>query len=308
MRKYAPISDFSFYMTKILFHFLLLIYLLPIVTVAQQVERMVLGKVQDSRLNELSGLVASRKYQGLFWTHNDSGDSARFFLIDRDAKLKGSYSLEDIEAQDIEDIATFSQDGKHFLLLADIGDNRAARQQIRLYIVEEPSFVEGVEHYRIARDEVKVLSLTYADKPRDAEAIFVDPKDLTVYLISKRDFHVGVYPFDLVQAISSTEPVVLKKAIELPLTFITAADISADGNYILMKNLTEVYRWQRTGNKGILETLKGEFVKLPYQPEPQGEAICFGNDSDIFYSISERPLGLDAYLYEYRVLKGATLE
>src|SRR5690606_38675343 len=104
---------------------------------------------------------------------------------------------------------------------------------------------------------------------------------------SKRDFHVGVYPFDLVQGISSTDPVVLKKALELPLTFITAADISADGNYILMKNLTEVYRWQRTADKGILEILKVEFVKLPYQHEPKGEAICFGSDSYILYSISE---------------------
>ncbi|RYG42513.1 hypothetical protein EON79_18735, partial [bacterium] len=35
-------------------------------------------------IDEGSGIVASRRYPGVFWTHNDSGDAARFFAIKAD--------------------------------------------------------------------------------------------------------------------------------------------------------------------------------------------------------------------------------
>src|SRR5438477_556362 len=40
----------------------------------------------DERIDESSGLAASRKYPGCLWTHNDSGDSARLFLLDAQGK------------------------------------------------------------------------------------------------------------------------------------------------------------------------------------------------------------------------------
>ena len=36
---------------------------------------------------ESSGIIKSKKYPGVFWTHNDSGDSARIFAITEDGKI-----------------------------------------------------------------------------------------------------------------------------------------------------------------------------------------------------------------------------
>lgn len=259
-----------------------------------------LAQVKDSRLSELSGLIASRKYAGKFWTHNDSGDRAQIFLINDSAKVQATFRLEDIDAVDIEDVAYFEQNGRHFLVLADIGDNRAVRKYIQLYVFEEPTYQAEQSENLILRKDIRVLTLKYEDKPRDAEAIFIDPTDLTGYLISKRGFNVGVYPFQVVGA-REDKITILNLAMTLPITFVTAADISSRGDYILVKNLTKVYLWSRLPSQSVLKTLKQPYTTVQYEVEPQGEAISFATDNLDFYTISERPLGLDAYLYRYTI-------
>lgn len=278
---------------------------LVLFVVAQDIgtDRISLGKIVDSRLNELSGLINSRRDPSFFWTHNDSGDSARIFLIDKQAKLRCIASLEGVDLIDTEDIASFKKDGQSYLVLADIGDNRGKRPTVQLYIFEEPEWKVGQSRLSIPRSKIKKINLQYADRPRDAEALFVDPHDLKGYLISKRDLQVGVYPIDFLQA-KDGDTLVLTRALKLPMTFITAADISSDGSRILLKNLGQVFQYRREAKKDIIDVFKQEPDTLSYQAEPQGEAICFGLENNVFYTVSERPLGLDAYLYRYQMLSG----
>lgn len=44
-------------------------------------------RLQSDAISESSGLVASRTHDGVFWTHNDSGDAPRIFAIDRSGAL-----------------------------------------------------------------------------------------------------------------------------------------------------------------------------------------------------------------------------
>ena len=270
---------------------------------AQQnaVERQTLGRIKDSQLQELSGLIPSALYPKMFWVHNDSGDVGRIFLIDDKAQLKGVYTLEGIQAKDTEDIARFQREGKSYLVLADIGDNRAIRTDIKIYIFQEPEWNAEKITYLIPKESIQTLRLKYVDKPRDAEAIFVDPLDGRCYIITKRDLHVGVYPVSLDKTNSNQTPI-LKPLVSLPLTFITAVDISSDGRLILLKNLTSVFLWQRRYGESIVSLFNRPYTRLTYQVEPQGEAICFGLDNSAFYTISERPLGLDSYLYQYNIM------
>ena len=67
------------------------------------------GRVETDAITELSGLAASRTRDGVFYTHNDSGDGARFFAIDRTGALLATYTLEGVDANDIEDeVRSFS--------------------------------------------------------------------------------------------------------------------------------------------------------------------------------------------------------
>ena len=75
---------------------------------------------------------------------------------------------------------------------------------------------------------------------------------------------------------------------------VTAADISPNGKYILIKNhnnISAVFSWtliwERDGNESITETLKRQPEVIGcYQYESQGEAICW-LDNHVFYTTSD---------------------
>lgn len=263
-------------------------------------ERSALSKVKDPRLNEVSGLVASRKYPGYFWCHNDSGDKARIFLINKQSEVLAEYSFEGENFVDLEDLAWICYDNKSYLLLADIGDNQAKRPSVQLYLIEEPDYDPGEAMYDVAAADIRKIKVTYKDGPRDAEAIFVDPLDQLVYIITKRDFQSRVYAFDIFPNVDK-QHIRLDDYETIPTTFVTAADISADGSLIIVKNLLNIYQWKRNGTEPIFNSLSRSYQSVPYVPEPQGEALAFDVDGYTFYTLSERPLALDSYLYRYKL-------
>ncbi|MGN0002278.1 MAG: hypothetical protein ACI35V_02485 [Sphingobacterium composti] len=255
-----------------------------------------LGKVTSSAITEISGITPYTFKKGCFWVHNDSGDGANIYLIDSTASVKVKVEIEGVKAIDCEDITRFKYKGKKFLMLGDIGNNLRNREILSLYIIEEPN-LDISNNSTMKVPLFKEIKYKYADKRRDAEALFVDPIDNQVYIISKRDLESTVFSFPLEMESNST--LVLDPKLTLPFTFTTAADISQDGNVIIAKNLTNVFFWERKSNERLIETLKRIPKNIPYLIEPQGEAICFDLEKRYFYTISERPFGLDSYLYKY---------
>ena len=51
-------------------------------------------EIQTVKIREPSGLARSRRHEGVFWTHNDSGDVPRFFAIDANGNLLAEFSVE----------------------------------------------------------------------------------------------------------------------------------------------------------------------------------------------------------------------
>jgi len=203
------------------------------------------GILEKSPINEASGMVASRENPGFLWTHNDSGDEARIFLIDTLARLRATYYLAGVEARDWEEIAWMQADGRNYLIIGDIGDNRAVRSDIAVHIIPEPRFsafadsTSGAIVDIIPSTSIQTYKLHYEDGPRDAEAMFYDPLDEQLYIITKRELQVGLYGVKIPQ--ESSEILTLNRKATLPFAFITAADISPGGDEILIKNLLSVY-------------------------------------------------------------------
>jgi hypothetical protein len=85
----------------------------------------VLLRIDDPRVVESSGLVASRRHAGVLWTHNDSGDAARLFAIGRDGRVLATLRLAGVQARDWEAMAVGRDDrGAPALFVGDIGDNQ----------------------------------------------------------------------------------------------------------------------------------------------------------------------------------------
>jgi hypothetical protein len=47
------------------------------------------------------------------------------------------------------------------------------------------------------------------------------------------------------------------------------------------------------------QTLSGKATLLPYEPEPQGEAIAFSPEGNTYFSLSEKKLRVNPVLYRY---------
>jgi hypothetical protein len=142
--------------------------------------------IQAPVIREASGLTASRRADGLFWTHNDSGGQPAIYGVARDGHFVGSVRVAGATNVDWEDIAAFEFAGKPHLLIADVGDNNGNHALSTLYVIEEPDPAE------LAPDQEKTAPLSwkiafrYENGAHDCEAVAVDGKDETVYLLTKR--------------------------------------------------------------------------------------------------------------------------
>src|SRR5438874_1913021 len=83
------------------------------------------GRLQNRDITESSGIAASYCQNGVYWTHNDSGDGPFIFAMDETGRDLGKWHVAGAENIDWEDIAA-SKDasGKCFLYLGEIGDNK----------------------------------------------------------------------------------------------------------------------------------------------------------------------------------------
>ncbi|MCC7476180.1 MAG: autotransporter-associated beta strand repeat-containing protein [Pirellulales bacterium] len=249
------------------------------------------GTVQNSSIVEASGIVASRKNPNVLWTHNDSGDSARVYPISTAGANLGAYTLSGASSSDWEDIAIGPGPvtGTQYLYAGDIGDNNASRGTIAVYRVAEPTVSDTQSPTSATLTGVDKLTLAYPDGARDAESLFVDPATRDIYIISKRDAVPRLYRAVYPQATSGTTILEFMGTLPSVPYWLTAADISPDGNSIIMRtslsNTGKIY--QRPAGGSVLDTLLTAPTNVTLLSQPQGEAITFDPNGHGFYSLSE---------------------
>ena len=109
--------------------------------------------VRVTELPEGSGLAASRRTPGRFWSHNDSGDPV-LFALDNDGRVVGRVRMSGAAVEDWEAIAVGACPSGSCIYVADIGDNDAERNQITVYRIPEPSDTSGsvTRIRRLSRD------------------------------------------------------------------------------------------------------------------------------------------------------------
>ncbi len=266
----------------------------------------VAGYLQGKELNETSGISSSIAHDGIYYVHNDSGDTSRFFAINPQGKLKATYYFkgdpkEPLGTRDCEDISVSigPEKGKSYIYLGDIGDNKAVRKYLAIYRFEEPSAIgpDTVRHL-----EASPLYIKYPDGPKDAETLMVDPIEQLIYIVSKRKNSVNVYTTPLVYKPYDTVTLTKRSTLHFggipPFKWITAGDISKDGSQILLKNYKDVYYWKRTADMPVWEVMTQKPIKLYYKSEKQGEAIGFTLDGKGYYTTSE---GVGEPIYYYHL-------
>lgn len=230
---------------------------------------LIIGRIDSPLIPESSGIVASRKYPGVFWTHNDSGNDAAIFAVTREGKLIARYPVAATNL-DWEDIAT---DDAGSLYIAEIGNNNARRRQIGVYRVTEPDPHQPRTKNASPLKIEQTWRLQYPGDPFDAEALFVW-KDHG-YVISKMfdGSEAGVYRFDLSP---QEKPAVLEPVTRLPVRSpVTAADLSADGDRLAVQTMLGPFLFE--GLKGDINSAGRIAPRQAFHLDPTMEGVCFAD-------------------------------
>jgi hypothetical protein len=264
------------------------------------------GHLWIKDMNEISGIAASGINPDLYYIHNDSGDTSRFFAMLPNGELKSTIYFngdpnERLGVNDCEDIAVGPgpAKGKSYVYVGDIGDNGSRYNYITVYRIEEKP--EWAKDTTLNANAVPI-HFKYPDGPKDAETLMIDPIEKLIYIVSKRQDSVTVYTSPLNYKPNDT--LVLNKRCKLffpgykLFKWITAGDISKDGQHVLLKSYTKVYYWKRENNEPIWKTLQKKPQILPYIQEKQGEAIGFTPDGKGYYTTSE---GVYSPIYYYKI-------
>ena len=254
--------------------------------------------ITDEHLGEISGLAASRRHPGIFWVHNDGDNAAELYAIDAQGERRATLRIEGVRNVDWEDIAAFTWEGRHYLLVADVGDNGGLRTQLSLRAVEEPATLDD--------STVKpawTQTFRWPDGARDCEAMAVDEREGAVYLVSKKRvppelFRVPLRPGSGVQVAQRLGTL---GGIEQPTgddlrrnpvygryrAQITAADIAPGGTHFAVLNYRRVYLWPRSA-AGWPDAVSRPARVIEFPWTPQAEALGFDLSGKSLWISSER--------------------
>ena len=255
-------------------------------------------EITDGRLDEASGLAASRRYPDLYYTHNDSGGKPYVYVLDRNGRIVAEIRLKKAANLDWEDIALApgAESGVFEVCAADIGDNLARRAGVEIYRFAEPEIKFKANETVVVKITPRIYRAEYADGPRNAEGFAVDPRTGDGYVFSKReDGRCDVYcmpaPWD------EKNVVVMKKIGELRFppapalaTMVTGADLAPDGRALITRSYVCGWEWRApTDAKApeFLRLIEQTPTRVELAPERQGEGIGYAADGNSVLTISE---------------------
>ena len=262
------------------------------------------GWLAADELLEASGMQASFSREGDFFVHNDEGEPV-LYAIDQTGADHGSVLIVPAKNKDWEDITSVPVDEGRWLVVGDIGDNKAKRKSIKLYFVEEPKPGE-FDRYSGRLDLKHTISLKYPDGPRDCESMAFDPVSNQILLLSKRDKPARLYAIDLetaltegkaelafLGAIASLRPPTSRDRFKWggKTDFIsqpTGFDISSDGSYAVVITSRSLYRFRRKPGEDMISALQRKPDEVVGPPSIQNEAISFSADGKSIYVTTEK--------------------
>ena len=269
------------------------------------------GVFTDPALNEVSGLAASHAHPGIYWAQNDGDNGSRLIAIRADGTPVATLLVQGAENTDWEDIDSFQLDGKHYLLVADTGDNGGIRKTLNLIVFEEPARLKEGDSIRPAW----TISFRWPDGARDCEATAVDAAAGEVLLISKKRVPPELFrlPLRASEGLKTAELVTTLSGISQPSetdlkknpvygryrSQVSGADLSPNGRVLAVLNYHSVYLYVRGPTQSWSQAMQAQPGRLVFPWLPQAEGIAFSSDGrSLLIGSEKRP----APLLRFRVI------
>jgi hypothetical protein len=262
------------------------------------------GRLQDRQLDEASGIARSQRHDDVFWLVNDSG-KPRLFAVDGTGKKLGRVKINGAKHVDWEDIASFTLDGKPYVLIADIGDNDSKRRDVTIYVVEEPE--AGQDEAELAWS----FDFSYPKGPRDAESLTVDIDNERILVLSKREIPAVLYELPLrptTHGRQEAQPLLAVRSLPQPsrqdVAFApatdkwywqpTAMDISEDRRAAVILTYGGVFYYRRPADSTWVEAFQTRPAAISVGDFDKAESVAFSPDGKSVFVTGKRRQGLFA--------------
>jgi len=268
------------------------------------------GYTPGAEMPEISGISCSRVTPGYLWMESDdkqvvvaTSESGEIF---RKVKLTNRPGRIDWEG-----ISTGIYQGKNTLFVGAFGDNNLGYKD-EYYIVyfDEPTIPSTRVDTTMA---AHYIHYGYPDgKAHNTEAVMYDNIDQMLYIVDKvGNSYCSVFSLRMDTVYPEKDLQRLTKVCDLGIAgewqfqLVTAADISWDGRWILIKNYDTVHEkayvlmWERFLGESVVDALQRVPEQITaYRIEWQGEAIAW-LDSTTFYTTSDDDGEAGAPIYKY---------
>lgn len=254
-------------------------------------------------LREASGLARSHRRAERLWTLNDGDGGPVLYAFGTDGSSHGRLELRDAVNRDWEDLASFERGGRPWLLVADVGDNDARRDEYTLYLVEEPLLDEAET---VAAPE-RVIRFRYPEGAMDCESVAVDLQEERILLLSKRSVPAVLYSLPLFPDDPDTTivaerlgdlasvPQPTKRDIELaPIEDNwhwqpTAMDIAPAGDAMVILTYAAAWYLERSPGEEWIAAVRRSPLRLDLAGIGDAEAVTFDGSGRTIYVTVEGP-------------------
>ncbi|MEU4675543.1 hypothetical protein [Micromonospora sp. NPDC023737] len=236
--------------------------------------------VRDSRLTELSGMVATD--DGFVMINDGAENEARrrIFFLDRDCAVVRAVPYP-TRPLDTEDLAV-GADGT--VWVADVGDNDRSRETVAVW-----KLAPGADRPVLHR-------MRYPDGPHDAEAMLVTGDGRPV-VVTK--FSANLYAPTAALRPGATVPLAKVGQVKLPAStttnpygllgrsVITGAATAPDGRRVALRTYADAFEFDVADGDVIAALTGGTPRATPLPDEPQGESISYSPDGRSLLTVSE---------------------
>ena len=218
------------------------------------------GQYTHPDIRESSGIVASRQFEGVYWTLNDSGNPAALYAT----KLNGELIQEiTVHGSGNFDWEALGIDDKNQLWIGEIGNNSRLRFDLKVVVVAEPD--------PFAETEAEVIAsypYRYPNENVDAEGLFI-VEDVP-YIVSKERERAVLYRFPELQ--TDTKQVLERVSEFIGAKFVTGAGVSEDGTRLAVCTYDALWVYHDTTGD-LARMIQSTPWHLPHSF--YGEAVCF---------------------------------
>ena len=188
-------------------------------------------------------------------------------------------------------MASFELEGRSYLVIGDIGDNKALRPFVSLWFIKEPAFEgERVGAGRSTRVEWG-LHYRYEDGPRDCESLAIDERGKRILLLSKRTDPPVLYELSLAVPKGESEVQTARRLGEVSgIGKPTGLDISPDGARAVVQTRKATYVFGRDDGQEWTDVFAGEPQRIEMPRMPSIEAVTFDRlGRSVFVTREQRP-------------------